>query len=329
MVIIGTLFTALLVFAEISDVVGQSNCSVTNTGRLNGTIESPGYPRSYGPNKFCNYRIGVPLNLQVKLDLNDVQIQDGFDRMVIFGGPDCMSERIGVVLSSTTGSFISASSEITALLITENGNGNWRIKGNYSAVTSSNPTTLPPNPGYFQIYDNCGKELNGITGIMSYVGSELHVLCIWRVTVPPGRRVQLRFSTVAIQSQFTWLRVIDGGTCDGNLLALFDRNTPIIPSNINSTDNMIIVVFSSVLTFSDVVNISYFEIMPQASTATAALTTTMNLTTNVLTSYQIGGVTETEKLQNSPATVSTSDIPYTLLAGLAICLLVITFGRQK
>ncbi|CAH8550221.1 unnamed protein product [Dicrocoelium dendriticum] len=209
-------------------IVPNLTCSESFTLKEKGTIYSPGYPSWYGPRRFCNYKIDFASDKQVALNFTNANLDSVWDRIFVFDGPDCMSKRIGVLRRTDTPKFISSGKGITALLITEGEEGSWGFKADYSA-------------------ENCGKELNGTAGNFSYVGKRgSDVLCVWRITVPHGGQVHLSFKRLVLNSFSSWLRVLDGSTCGAKVIAEFSMATYLGGLDVNSTSNVMTIVYSSV-----------------------------------------------------------------------------------
>ncbi|CAH8506550.1 unnamed protein product [Dicrocoelium dendriticum] len=223
--------------ADQGNGVIQPNCSEVHIRRKSGTVQSPGYPNWSRFEAFCNHEIGVRSKMQVLLNFTEVKLDTDFGRIVVFDGSDCLSKRIGLVLNGNTPVFISSGNRMTVLSLTDGSDAKWRFRAKYSTGKYIQSNILT---------GNCGKELTDSTGNFSYRGhGKVQVLCVWRITVSPGGIVHLGFNRLIMKSRGSRLRVLDGVTCGGTVLANLDKDQPIPQSGVNSTGNSMTVVYSS------------------------------------------------------------------------------------
>ncbi|CAH8515138.1 unnamed protein product, partial [Dicrocoelium dendriticum] len=208
------------------DIKADLTCYEIHNGTTEGTIHNPMYPDSDHGSKFCNYQITVPSNNQVALSFPELKFAHSDSAIFLFGGPDCMSRRIGYVWHPDINPLISPGNSITALLTVQNGSEVWRFKANYST-------------------GHCGGELRGPNGNFSFrTNASRLVVCVWRITVTPGRKVKLIFNSLILAAFNPLLRVLDGSTCGGTMLSELSRNSSIPLNGIVSNSNTMMVVYT-------------------------------------------------------------------------------------
>ncbi|CAH8622714.1 unnamed protein product [Dicrocoelium dendriticum] len=145
--------------------------------------------------------------------------------------------------------------------------------------------------------------------------TKYQVLCVWRITVTPGRKAHLEIHTLTIRSPSSWIRVLDGNTCGGMELAKFGEKDPIPHSGINSTKNVMTIVYSSAFSPTrETFNASFSEDGSTSSTVTRG------------PSFEID---YRDEYNTSLGTIFQLDIPYTLLGGILLCALLISFGQTE
>ncbi|CAI2737433.1 unnamed protein product, partial [Dicrocoelium dendriticum] len=109
---------------------------------------------------------------------------------------------------------------------------------------------------------HCGGELSGSNGILSFRQKPSYpVVCVWRITVKPGGKVQLFANTLTMPSYRSRLRVLDGSNCGGNILTELSQYERFPQNGIVSTSNTMMVVYTGIV--SEVartnINASYSE----------------------------------------------------------------------
>ncbi|CAI2738410.1 unnamed protein product [Dicrocoelium dendriticum] len=88
------------------------------------------------------------------------------------------------------------------------------LKPLYWFGCSLTPFALEPRKTKPQI-KNCGTELAGNSGSFSYLWKPTEfALCIWRITTDVDGGVHLFFSRLSVKSNSSWIRVLDGSTCE-------------------------------------------------------------------------------------------------------------------
>ena len=43
---------------------------------VNKSLKSPGYPKNYPQNMHCVYSVGIPQGMEMRIDLNDFEMED-------------------------------------------------------------------------------------------------------------------------------------------------------------------------------------------------------------------------------------------------------------
>ncbi|CAI2737109.1 unnamed protein product [Dicrocoelium dendriticum] len=97
----------------------------------------------------------------------------------------------------------------------------------------------------FTVAAHCGEEFNRPTFRFSFCFQAAYPLvCVWRITVTPGRKVQLIFETLSLPSSRSRLRVLDGITCGGTILSEFSQYSSIPQNGIVSNSNTMTLVYT-------------------------------------------------------------------------------------
>ncbi|CAI2737583.1 unnamed protein product, partial [Dicrocoelium dendriticum] len=95
------------------------------------------------------------------------------------------------------------------------------------------------------VQGDCGGELRGPNGNFSFRKNSTNmVICVWRITVTPGRKVQLIFNSLIMPAFNPLLRVLDGSTCGGTMLSELSRTSSIPQNGIVSKSNTMTVVYT-------------------------------------------------------------------------------------
>ncbi|CAI2737250.1 unnamed protein product [Dicrocoelium dendriticum] len=88
-------------------------------------------------------------------------------------------------------------------------------------------------------------ELNtSSSAIFWRVSNEINTLCIWRITNKRGGRILLKINELRINSRTGFVRILDGPDCGAEVVHVFQRDTPIVPQEIQGKSNRMVIVFS-------------------------------------------------------------------------------------
>ncbi|CAI2737272.1 unnamed protein product, partial [Dicrocoelium dendriticum] len=140
-----------------------------------------------------------------------------------------------------------------------------------SIVHPSTDASTPRTP-----QDHCGGELSGPNGFLSFRQQPSHpVVCVWRITVTPGREVRLLFNSLTMPSYNSRLRVLDGINCGGAILSQLSHHSRIPQNGIVSNSNTMTVVYTETVFETALTNIdaSFSEIMTEVTLTTGTGTT--------------------------------------------------------
>ncbi|CAH8490215.1 unnamed protein product [Dicrocoelium dendriticum] len=213
-------------------------CSEIHNGKNEGTIHNRRYEDYDSGDRICNYQISVPSNNQVALSFPEFESWYNNVLIFVFDGPDCTSNWIGYLRHPLNEPLIASGNSITALLTVQRAVDTWRFKGNYSTVSGMNASTpLTQVP--------CGEDFNRPKFRFSARFQAAYPqVCVWRITVTPGRKVQLFFDTLSFSSSRSRLRVLDGTTCGGTILSEFSQYSGIPQNGIISNSNTMMLVYT-------------------------------------------------------------------------------------
>ncbi|CAH8515092.1 unnamed protein product [Dicrocoelium dendriticum] len=117
----------------------------------------------------------------------------------------------------------------------------------------------------------CGGELRGPNGNFSFrIISTSTVVCVWRITVTPGRKVQLILKSLIMPTFSARLRVLDGSTCGGTMLSELPRDSSILQNGIVSNSNAMTVMYTGLSFETGLTNIdaTFSEIITATGTRT-------------------------------------------------------------
>ncbi|CAH8550327.1 unnamed protein product [Dicrocoelium dendriticum] len=290
-----------------------SNCSRNFTGNETGVILSPGYPESYGDEEFCNYAITVPANKQINLTFTVARLERRLelllDFIVIFDGVDCMSKRIAAVVDLSTPSFISSNNSMVALFASDATHRRGPFAAEFSAVSKQTPTKPVSPPPHNHILETRGWEIRKDVGNFTYRG-ELgwNYLCIWRITVSPGRKMLLNFAVISITYGGSWLRVLDGGDCGAPTVYFLPGFANALNVTLNSTSNTMMVVYAALAGRKPDLIVASFSSVPPPSEDEQMYTTTEILTTTTSTEAAPVLTSVTTSVQESEENTSATSI---------------------
>ncbi|CAH8490226.1 unnamed protein product [Dicrocoelium dendriticum] len=188
--------------------------------------------------------------------------------------------------------------------------------------------------------NDCGGELSGSNGILSFRQQPSYpVVCVWRITVKPGAKVQLFANTLTMPSRASRLRVLDGSNCGRNILRVFTQYERFPQNGIVSNSNTMVVVFTETVTEVARTNINaYFsEVIPEVTTTNGTGTTpvsSMKPTDGVIPEVTTTNGTGTTPIWTAPgssmkptngATKAVNKFPFTFLVVIFICELLVPF----
>ncbi|CAH8490236.1 unnamed protein product [Dicrocoelium dendriticum] len=164
--------------------------------------------------------------------------------------------------------------------------------------------------------NDCGGELSGSNGILSFRQQPSYpVVCVWRITVKPGAKVQLFANTLTMPSRASRLRVLDGSNCGRNILRVFTQYERFPQNGIVSNSNTMVVVFTETVTEVARTNINaYFsEVIPEVTTTNGTGTT------------PIWTAPGSSMKPTNGATKAVNKFPFTFLVVIFICELLVPF----
>ncbi|CAH8491231.1 unnamed protein product [Dicrocoelium dendriticum] len=251
----------------------DTSCTTTFQSSENRTFIEKVNSSNFANKSFCNYFIQVDQGKQVNLSFTGVQLEtydSSFtDYVVIFDGADCMSQRIGVVYDQHTSNFTSSGNQMTALLMVNN----HVYPVGFHAKYDEGPTKPSP-PSSNRILENCGRNLTGASGRLSFNGSEVpNVLCIWKITVKAKKVVFLEIEKLTLESSFSSFRVLDGSTCAAREIYRMWGYEDFEPTSVLSSSNIMTVVFASPPGIvREKVMASYKSVEPNFTTTTTTTT---------------------------------------------------------
>ncbi|CAI2737498.1 unnamed protein product [Dicrocoelium dendriticum] len=224
----------------------DASCSQTFIGNESGQLLSPGYPQEYKSSEFCNYAIQLPSNRQVNLTFTEVALEiwntSLVDFIVLFDGVDCMSNRIAAVVNISTPTYISSGNSMVALF-TSDINAQY---GPFAAEYTTAPTKpVPPFPEN-KILIQCGEEIKGNSGNLSYQGEDgRNYLCIWKISVDSGKTIAFNLTDLYISYPGNWLRLLDGSDCGAPVVHFVYGDSGNRLISLNSTSNTMMVIYAA------------------------------------------------------------------------------------
>lgn len=273
----------LVLFYGLS-VTGQSGsqnfaCNKVYSGGETGTIEDTGGLFGY----FCNYEVSISSKKQINLTFTRLEMEGSgdelFNYLLVFDGRDCMSPRLGVAYGDEMFTFITTGNSTTILFVA--GFPEQMFQATYMAVTGLNATKPKPPSPESAILDNCGKEMTGNSGVINFrANGSRNELCVWRLKVPEGRRIILQLTTLMMTTLGSWMRALDGSTCGSNVLLYLSYESNILIFRVNSTSNVMLVMFSSATgNRGDEISASYYSAFDRTTPTVATTTSSAELPT--------------------------------------------------
>ncbi|CAH8622620.1 unnamed protein product [Dicrocoelium dendriticum] len=254
----------------------DASCSQTFSGKESGQLLSPGYPQEYKTSEFCNYAIQLPSNRQVNLTFTEVALEKWnaslVDFIVLFDGVDCMSKRIAAVVNISTPTYISSGNSMVALFTSDVTGQFGPFAANFTAVSGVDPTKpVPPFPEN-KILIQCGKEIKGDSGSLSYQGKEgRNYLCIWRISVQSGKTIAFNLTKLSISYPGNWLRLLDGSDCGAPVVHFVYGDSGNRLVSLTSTSNTMMVIYAALSgNTTDLFEATYHSVPAPPGTASKA-----------------------------------------------------------
>ncbi|XP_067930809.1 cubilin-like [Watersipora subatra] len=188
---------------------GTNDSNVGCGGDLNtptGSFTSPNYPNPYPHNRECVWRITVPVGNQIKLQLNDVNLEFQsnctYDYLEVRGGPDATSPSLTKICHDQNKNYI----------VTSSGNQMY-VKFKTDASSSGNGFTA----NYSAIPGGCGGVFTSPSGAFqspNHPNEYPHnTNCEWNITVAEFQTVKISFQEFDIEAH---------GACIYDYVAIFD-----------------------------------------------------------------------------------------------------------
>ncbi|BHF63167.1 Bone morphoproteintic protein 1 [Sparganum proliferum] len=246
-----------------------------------GIFTSPGYPDIYPPNRECTWRIEVPVGFAVLLTFYSFDLEGGencqFDYLDIFDGSSALylslDKLCGVKLPEP---IRSTGNTMTVRFVTDAGVQKQGFEARFQKVSYAEKDNcvrdnhdceqvcINISGGYkCQCYDGynllpdektcqplaCGDYLRKGSGYITSPGFPKEYppnsRCIWRIEVPSGFFVVLKFSRFELEDQFDcpydYLEIYDGPLDPSSMLRKLCGT--LLPEPVNSTSNVMTLKF--------------------------------------------------------------------------------------
>ncbi|BHF63145.1 Bone morphoproteintic protein 1 [Sparganum proliferum] len=247
----------------------------------NGDISSPDYPNNYPPNSNCIWRIEVPVGFSVLLTFKSFDLEEEtdcrFDYLEIFDGSSECSPKLRRLCGSRIPTAVSSSKNTMTVKFTSDSQVHQKgFKANFKKVTYSEISQCAITnhgcehlcvdiPGDYkcQCYDGykllpdekscqslaCGDYLRKGSGYITSPGFPKEYppnsRCIWRIEVPSGFFVVLKFIRFELEDIFDcpydYLEIYDGSLDPSSMLRKVCGT--LIPEPVNSTSNVMTLKF--------------------------------------------------------------------------------------
>ncbi|KAF7260593.1 hypothetical protein EG68_02219 [Paragonimus skrjabini miyazakii] len=239
---------------------------------------------------FCNWQITVDPGRRIYLDFSRVNVESTqlfgrfYDTVLVFDGPTCTSNIIGMFSGTTPMNFTSSVNQIAVMFFTDDSLQDFGFVASYNTTLAEDNAFVKENLSRFGTSKNaifsqgfhryllqkerllcqfpnfciltaltqCGGEMTSNSGMITTAGIEPYQLCIWRVTVESDKRIILMIESVDLPTMTDWYRVFDGGDCLGKPIIYAKGITSEKPPSMKSTNNTVVFV-----TFGGKVKITY------------------------------------------------------------------------
>ncbi|BHF62984.1 Bone morphoproteintic protein 1 [Sparganum proliferum] len=209
-----------------------------------GNISSPDYPNNYPPNSYCIWRIEVPVGFSVLLTFESFDLEEEtdcrFDYLEIFDGSSECSPKLRRLFTYA---------EIGQCTITDRGCEHLcvDIPGGYKCQCNDGYKLLPDEKSCQSIA--CGEYLRKDKGYIRSPGFPKEYppnsRCIWRIEVPSGFFVVLKFQRFELEDIFDcpydYLEIYDGSLDPSSMLRKLCGT--LLPEPVNSTTNVMTLKF--------------------------------------------------------------------------------------
>ncbi|KAL8573023.1 hypothetical protein ACOMHN_010453 [Nucella lapillus] len=229
---------------SVDNVGFRANYQIaTCGGRIsgsNGTILSPKYPSNYDPNANCSWVISGPTGHYLNLTFNAFNLESS---------NGCSNDYVVVREFNQTGNVVlrpSCGSAIPASFDTSDSLAFVQFVSNGNAQASGFNLTFQAS------VEECGGDLTTSTGTIAspnYPGLYAHSrVCVWRITVPTGRRVKLTFNDFGLEgissSRCFWdyVEVTNGIIARSPVMGRYCGNST-TPDPVQSSSNTMTVKF--------------------------------------------------------------------------------------
>ncbi|CAH8622606.1 unnamed protein product [Dicrocoelium dendriticum] len=245
-------YTMLLNYTDGQASSRDASCSQTFSGKETGQLLSPGYPQATKASEFCNYAIQLPSNSQVNLTFTKAEFEKWYDILIdyilLFDGADCMSKRIAAVVNNSAPTYNSSGNSMVALFISDATTQTGPFAATFSTVSNVEPTKPAPPFPENKILMQCGEEIKGESGNLSYQGEKgRNYLCIWRIAVESGKTIAFNLTKFSIFFPGNWIRILDGSDCGAPVVYFGNPYSEIRPVSLNSTSNTMMVIYAAVI----------------------------------------------------------------------------------
>ncbi|KAA3676673.1 uncharacterized protein DEA37_0007332, partial [Paragonimus westermani] len=182
--------------------------------------------------ELCIWRIIVPDDSLVTLNINFVHLHSSDDWFRVFDGPNCADTPILMEIGPSNATPTPLKSMTNEMIIVT-------VGGSLSMSYRSELT-------------QCGGQMTNDSGVITSAGIEPYQLCVWKITVESDKRIILMVESVDLPTMVDWYRVLDGDDCLGKPIIYARGVTTEKPPPVKSTHNTVVFV-----TFGGKVKINY------------------------------------------------------------------------
>lgn len=207
--------------------VGSSSQILTDS---EGSFGCPGYT-----NGVSSWEISVEDNFRIYLDFVEFDINQRYDSLTIYDGPDDSSTILGTFTGTSIPPPFLSTSNFMYIVFNANSNTGVGFQAEYATIFTSIASGCYSNSQY-TIEDNSGS-----IGCSGYSGN---VDVTWSIITESGSTIMLEFTQFDTESPSDVVFVYDSSSADKNSL-IGTYSGHIIPDRIESSSNNLFIEFTS------------------------------------------------------------------------------------
>ncbi|KAF5405871.1 hypothetical protein PHET_00625 [Paragonimus heterotremus] len=216
---------------EMSGFVTQftADCNRELVGEFGEEFGNSWYTETYPAFSFCNWQITVAPGERIFLEFPSVSIENTqlsdrpYDMVLVFDGPTCASNVIGMLSGTTQVNYTSTDHQLAVMFLTDDSLQDMGFVATYTPV-------------------NCGEDLLAENGSFSTMNITRLEVCIWRLTAPADTHISVNIEYAQLRTIYDWYRVLDGNGCLAKTI-LYERGASArIPGYLKSSGNQITII---------------------------------------------------------------------------------------